>query len=330
VTATRGLRIAVAGATGAVGSEVLAALDASSIPVGQLVAVAGEESLGTDIEFQGELSPVHAELPALHGLDAVICCTPRGPASEIARAALRAEVPCLDLSGVFADRAEVPMAWAGEPQDPAAPLVSAPPPTALVWGPLLRALAELAPIERVDGTVLEAASASGRRGIEALSAESMALFNQQEAPEDGVLGHPLAFDCHPRSGSPSEGGRLRERELRGALARWLEPAPALAARWVAVPAFVGEASSLGVRFAAPVDAARAAECLAKAAGVELWEREGEGPNLRASAGSDTVIAARPEADPDDAARLRLWAVGDVLRLAAANVVAVLAARPPRA
>lgn len=327
MSATRGLRLAVVGATGAVGGEVLAALDASSLPVGELVAVASEDSLGTDIEFQGEIAPVHAELPALHGLDAVLCCAPRVVAPEIVRAALHAEVPCIDLSGAFADRSEVPLVWGEETAEAAAPLRACPPPTALVWRPLLRALAGVAPLERVDGTVLEAASAGGRRAIEALSAESMALFNQQEPPDSDAGVRPRAFDLVPGSGSEGPGGRPRERALRDALGRGLGVSPALTARWIQVPAFVGEASSLVLRFAAPVEARAAAERLAKEPGLELWEREGEGPNLRAVAGRATVIVAAPEPDPEDATRLRLWAVADVLRLAATRAVGALSSLP---
>jgi len=327
VSATRGLRVAVVGATGAVGSEVLAVLDASSLPVGELVAVAGEDSLGTDIEFQGEIAPVHAELPALHGLDAVLCCAPAAVAPDIVRAALHAEVPCIDLSGAFADRSEVPLVWGEEMPESAAPLRSCPPATALVWRPLLRALAALAPLERVEGTVLEAASAGGRRGIEALSAESMAVFNQQDLPDEDGERRPRAFDLVPTGGAREGGGRARERALRDALARGGVDLTSLAARWIQVPVFLGEASSLEVQLAAPLEAVAAAEGLAKALGVELWEGEGEGPNLRAVAGRDVVIAARPETDPDDPARLRLWAVADVLRLAATRAVAALAALP---
>ena len=326
MSATRGLRVAVVGATGAVGSEVLHALDASPLAVGEIVAVAGESSLGTDIEFQGEVSPVHGELPALQGLDALICCAPREAAGEVVRAALRAEVFCVEVSGAFAGRDEVPVAWPGVPVPDGAPLVTLPPATALVWAALFEPMAAEGRLLRVDGTVLEAASAAGRRGIEALSAESLALFNQQDAPEPDV-GRPLAFDCHPAGEDFAVEGPGRERELRAALTRRFDPAPALTARWIRVPVFVGEASSLALEFERELDPERAAECLAKAAGVELWD--GGAPNLRAAAGRDCVIAGRPEADAEHARRLHLWVVADVLRLAAQAAVAALSARWPR-
>src|SRR4029450_10808919 len=97
--------------TGGPRTGALAARCAARLPIAQLLAVAGERSLGTELDFQGELVPATTELPALHGLDLV---TPSGPAAaapDVARAALRAEVPCIDCSGAFAQRGEVPLGW---------------------------------------------------------------------------------------------------------------------------------------------------------------------------------------------------------------------------
>jgi len=321
--ATRGVRLGITGATGALGTEVLAALDVSRLPIVQLVAVAGADSLGRDIEFQGEVVPVVAELPALHGLDLLLNCAPPAAAPDIARAALRAEVPCIDLSGVFAQRSEVPLGWAagGDPVA-AGPLLASPIDAALVWLPVLRSLAEIGPLAQITGTILESASASGGAGIEALSLESMALFNQQELPERDVQLPSLAFDCHATSGELVSGRRTRELALSAVVARMLSSAPAVSARWIQVPVFVGQISSLVIAWERPVDPAEATLRLAKAAGIELWDGVLEAPNLRAVSGRDVVVASRPESDAARSGAVRLWAAGDVLRLAAANAVAL--------
>ena len=89
--ASRGLRVAVIGATGAFGSEVLVCLDGSSLPIAELVPVATDDSLGEDIEFRGELYPVETELRSLRGLDLVFLCAPAGPSLDFAREALHAQ-----------------------------------------------------------------------------------------------------------------------------------------------------------------------------------------------------------------------------------------------
>lgn len=321
--ATRGVRLAITGATGALGTEVLAALDGARVPIAQLVAVAGERSLGAELDFQGALVPVSPELPALHGLDLLIHCAPSAVAPDIVRAALRAEVPCIDCSGAFAQRSEVPLAWAisGERVAPA-PLVATPVDAALVWLPVLRALAPLGAPAFVRGTILDAASALGRAGIDALSRESLALFSSQDPDDDEGTGPPLAFDCRPSSGSEIDGRRSREVALEAVLARALDPAPRIAARWIQVPAFVGQVSALSIAWPRTVDPAEAALLLGKAPGVELWSGDDEGPNLRAVAGRDVVVASRPENDVASPGALSLWAVGDLLRLAAANAAAI--------
>jgi aspartate-semialdehyde dehydrogenase len=352
LSATRGVRLCVTGATGALGTEVLAALDAVRLPIAQLLAVAGERSLGTELDFQGELVPATTELPALHGLDLVIHCGPAAAAPDVARAALRAEVPCIDCSGAFAQRSEVPLGWGARGER--APLLATPVDAALIWLPLLHALVPLGAIASVRATVLEGASASGRAGIEALTRESLALFNSQELSEEESPGPPLAFDCRPTSGERAAGGgRAREAALAAVLARVLDPAPAVSARWIQVPVFVGQFCALTVTWDRRVDAAEAARQLAKAPGVELWEaasfaqraqvsrsepqasedhRVGErspsgveGPNLRAVAGRDVVVTSHPEPDTAEPRALFLWAAGDVLCLAAANAAALAAA-----
>ncbi len=317
--ASRGVRIGVGGATGALGTEVLSLLDAARVPIAQIVPVAGEGSLGCDLEFQDEVVAVETELPDLHGLDLFINCAPPEAGAEMARAALRAEVPFVDASGGFAAHAEVPLLWAsGGDLVGAEPLLASPIDATLAWLPVLRALGtERAPVAG-QATVLESASASGRTGIEMLTAESLALFNQQELPEpeDGYV--PLAFDVHPNAGE----GDARELALQDALARLVPSVPTIATRWVQVPVFVGQATSLRLVWDAPVDAGEIAELLAKAPGLEIWDGAGEGANLRAAAGRDVVLVGAPVPDPSDAAALRLWIVADVLRLVAANAVAL--------
>ena len=106
-------------------------------------------------------------------------------------------------------------------------------------------------------------------------------------------------------------------------ARALEAAPAVSARWIQVPVFVGQVSALTISWERAVDPEEAALLLGKAPGIELWSDD-EGPNLRAVAGRDLVVASRPERDAASPGALFFWAAGDLLRLAAANAVALAA------
>lgn len=179
------LRVAVVGATGAVGAEVLALLQSRRFPLQEVLPIATERSLGETVELLGHEMPVVTEAVRLEGLDLVLLCAPRGEALAWVRAALEQGVPCIDLSGAAAATDEVPLLDAlREPTADALaqPLLASPGGAALAWSRVLGPIDEAAGVRRVVATTLEAASGAGRAGVSALEAETLALFNQQEPP----------------------------------------------------------------------------------------------------------------------------------------------------
>jgi aspartate-semialdehyde dehydrogenase len=175
--------------------------------------------------------------------------------------------------------------------------------------------------------VLETAAVGGRDGISSLSLESLALFNQQELADEDEPIRPLAFDCHAAVGDPDELGRTpAERRLEDGVQRLLGARFPIAASVVQVPAFVGQASTLTLETSRPLDPKEAEDHLAQADGVEMWLETAQGPNLRSASGRDVVIVGRVRRDPSRENGLQLWMVTDVLRLSAANAVALAQAR----
>ncbi|MCA9510603.1 MAG: hypothetical protein KC560_07865 [Myxococcales bacterium] len=329
-----GLRIAVAGASGAVGSELVAVLGERRFPVAELLPFATDRSLGRDVEIDDEVIAIEAEAPPLRGLDLLFVCTPRGAALDLVRAALRAEVACIDCSGALARSAEVPLGLAD--RSPAAelvgaPLVAAPSGPALAWGRVLAALDDAAGVERVTGTVLQSAAHAGRDGIEALSDETVAVLAQQEPPEPAVFAGPVAFDCLPReTAAEAEADEdALAAELARVVARILGRDVPLDAAFVQVPAFVGEASALTVELRRALSPEQAREVLAKTAGVALHPAGDAllaGPTLRDAAGSDDVLVGGVRRDRAHANGLALWLVADPVRIAASNAVKLAEAR----
>jgi aspartate-semialdehyde dehydrogenase len=112
---SRELRIAIAGATGVLGSEVLAVLSESSLAIGELLPVATERSLGQEIEFRGESTPVETELPELEDLDLLFLCAPAAASLDLARRAIRAELCCVDASGALAAQPDLPLSVGPQP-----------------------------------------------------------------------------------------------------------------------------------------------------------------------------------------------------------------------
>jgi aspartate-semialdehyde dehydrogenase len=327
---TTGLRIGLVGATGVLGSEVLALLEESSLPVRELVPVATDRSLGQEIEFRGDAMPVETEPPKLRGLDLLFLCAPEAVSLEYARQALRAEVPCVDASGALSSSRELPLRVAafGPSADPQnTPLVVAPPGPALPWALVLRPLHEAAGLRRVVGTSLEAASAGGRGGIESLYEESIAVFNQRDLPEPEIFSRPVAFDCIPATGGGDEiCATDRETGVTRALERLLGSDVKLALTGVQVPAFLGLGGTAAVETADELDPKRAEALLSQAPGVELWEGEADGLTLRAAAGREEVLVGRVRRDGSVEHGLLFWLAADVLRMAAANAVRLAVAR----
>jgi len=323
-----GRRIAIAGASGTLGRELLDVLAQSGLPIAELIPFGTDASLGHDVDFGGASLAVEAERPMLRGLDALVLCTPIGAAAELARDALRAEVTCLDASGAFLDTPEVVLGVAGLIPDAAllgAPLLSAPPGSPLAWARLVHAAAGDEALIEVGATLLASAGDLGRDGIEALGDQTVALLNQtgreDDAPREELLG--LAFDCRPADAPDRTAALLGTvlARLRGA------PVPTQTTR-VRVPTFVGEGAVIRLVFERTPDLEAMTKRLETAPGIDLWTH-GETPTTRNTAGRDEVLAAPPAPERvagEGRAAVTIWAVADPVRVAARNLVDLLRAR----
>jgi len=330
-------RVVVFGATGHLGQQLIDRLDESDWPIAELVGVASADSAGLEFDFRGESLDVQSEWPVLKGRDLVFVCTPPAEALEIVREALRAEVPCIDCSGSLTEQEDVPLATVGSraaegAEVSLAPLLPIASGTTLAWLPILESL----DVSRVVGMVSSSASARGRDGVVALSQESIALFNQDEAPDHGPAGQAVAFDVIPGGGIDCE--RV-ERECR----RLLGESTRVAVVSTQVPTFVGEGAWLSLELSEPTSLeslrARLDERLgvcvvADGFGSRGLRVVGEdvvepiGPTLRDAIGTDEVLVGRIEADASlpEGQGYRLWIAFDPLRLVADEALRVGARR----
>jgi len=320
---SRALRVAVVGATGALGSEVLGLLEeGSGLRAESLLPLATARSEGESVSFRGESLAVRSEAE-LAGQDLLICCAPAAASLEWVRKALHAQVPCVDVSGALALSPEVPLCAAALAAEcgVGAPLVASPPGAALALAVVLDPIRRASGLARIGATLLESSAAGGRDAIAALGAESIALFNQSDPPD--AAGRPLAFDCHPAIGDIEEDGSTAlETRVARTLGR-LFGAPVPTSITVAqIPVFVGVAAQISLDTETPLDPKQVRELLVAAPSVELWTHDAEGPNLRAAAGRSEVLVGRLRADPSRERGLSLWIAADPLRLTASNALAL--------
>jgi len=339
VSAGQGLRVALAGATGALAREVLTVLEERNFCVSELLPFASERSTGEFVSFGGDEISVEDEVPQLRGLDLMIICTPVTAALDLVRECLRAEVCCIDCSGALAASNDVPLLVSGlcAPAEViGAPVITSPSNPSLAWSLVVSALDRAVGVSRVVGTVVQSSSSAGRAGIEALSNETLALLSQREVPEPDVFESHVAFDCVPRVGpalqsSSGETGSNEThqevaivRDLQRLLSRrggeTRDTPLGVAATAIQVPTFVGDGSSLAIELERGLSPREVADVLAKAPGVELWASDEPGPSTRDSAGRDVVLVSRVRPDPSNPRGVLLWCAADALHLAAVNAV----------
>jgi aspartate-semialdehyde dehydrogenase len=320
----------VIGATGTVGSDLLSVLEARCFPLAELIPVATERSMGRAVECHGQSIPVETELPSLRGLGLVFLCVPAGEALEWVRAALHAEVPCIDLSGSVGGASEVPLLVASldpDPVDLLQPVIATPAGPTLAWSLVLEPIQRCAGLRRVVGTVFEAVSGAGCAGIDSLQAEAIALFGQRALPEPTVFPHGIAFDCIPMVGEAGEGEETEmEEELARGLRRLLGAELPLAVTGVRVPTFSGTGASIAVEVAEELSAQELRELLAKSPGVALPGEAMPSPTIRDATESETVLVGRIRRDPSSERGLLFWLAADPVRLAASNAVRLAEAR----
>jgi aspartate-semialdehyde dehydrogenase len=245
------LRVGVAGATGALGSEIVKVLDEVAWRPASLVPLARSTTSTTHVDFGGDRVPVDDfKDESLGGLDLLFVALPREAARVAGEAAIRAGIPVVDCSGAFALDRDVPLVVPWVNPDALAGLrlgaVAVPDPAAVlvasVLGPLRRAGVE----PRVDATVLVPASREGRPGIDELSRQVVALFNSGTPPRK-VFPQGLAFDLTPAVGAVRDDGWTEaEREVAAQVDKIVGPAQ-IDVSLVGVPVFSGLSALLVLR-----------------------------------------------------------------------------------
>jgi aspartate-semialdehyde dehydrogenase len=314
----RGLRVALLGATGAVGSEILEVLGERRLPVTDLLPFASFDSEGGEIEFRGQperVRAVDAELVA--GCDLVICAAPL-VLRELLPALAESGTRVVDLSGVLEADPSIPL-WASG-SNPAGRWIAVPRGIASGLLPALGALTPAAELTRVTLTTLEPASGAGRSGAAELAEQTATLLGGMtgDLPEAEIFPRALAFDCLPLVGEAGAGGESSaELGLRQLLRRGLAaPALPIELTRVRVPTLSGSLATVNVALSHALAPARAAELWRKQAGLKVLDADVL-PTPRAAVEADAVLIGRVRTGREDAPALAFAVAIDDLRRGAA-------------
>ncbi len=298
--AGRGLRVALLGATGAVGSEILAVLDERRFPVTELRAFSSDASAGSEIEFRGESVLVGGLAEGvLRGCDLVIAAAP-GVLERMLDEVREIDARVVDLSGAFELDPAVPLWLPGLSPLPGAPglrWIGIPRGVVAGLAAALTPLAREVELLRATVTTLEPAVGAGRNAVAELTDHIAETLNQMsgEVPESQIFPRSLAFDCLPQVGSIEESGQTDEERRLVEVTRRLVGRPELRVdvTRVRVPVFGGSLACVHAEVADAVSAEALREGWAKQPGVELVD---DGlPTPRTAVGRDEVRVGRVRA-----------------------------------
>jgi aspartate-semialdehyde dehydrogenase len=329
-----GLRMVVAGATGALGGEIIKVLDQVSWRPEHLAALARASTSTTHVEYGEERVPVDdLSEDTIEGADAVFLALPAGPARAIGETASRRGLLTIDCSGAFAEEPSVPLvvpwinpeALSMAAQDASMSIVALPDPTATLIASLLGPLRRAGIDGLVQATALVPASREGKAGIEELSRQVVTLFNQGNPPRK-VFPHGLAFDLIPAVTSPAETGWTAQEEQISAQIARLAPSPMPHdVTVVQVPVFSGLSVQLSLQLQRPPMIELVLRILAEG-GVRVPEAAGVRylPRPRRVEGHPFAHVGRVRMGRDGRT-LHLWASMDNLRTTATAAVAAAAA-----
>jgi len=328
--------VAVVGATGIVGREILTVLAERQFPLSRLDLYASVNSAGDEAE-SGALSGRVELLDAARFDDtdiAFFAAGERVSAEWIPRATESGAV-VIDTSQLFAADADVPLVVpevnAGDVDDygtrnlivsPDAPAIA----LAVVLHALQEALPQAAPlIIRVVASILEPASGAGRAGIAELEQQTIELMHGRSV-EPAVFPQRLAFNAVPQVGELLAGGASKEeQQTLHALRRLLkDPHFAASITRVRVPVFFGTTLALNVETAAPLTAAAARAALRNAPGI-LFDDDADAPRYATPAtvvGQDATCVGRIR-DDQTGHGLDLWvAIDNIRKGSAVNAVQI--------
>lgn len=319
---TRLFNVAVVGATGAVGRQILEILEERQFPVGELRLLASERSDGDFLEFRDEQYIVQTlSEDSFKGIDIALFSAGGERSATFCPIAAAAGAVCIDNSSAWRMDGEVPLvvpevnpeALAGYRNKG---IIANPNCSTIQLVVALKPLHDCSPIRRLVVSTYQSVSGSGQKAIDELRVQCGELLNGRPS-DPKVYPHQIAFNCLPHIDTFLDNGYTREEmklvnETRKILG---DENLGITATAVRVPVFYGHSESVNVETVETISVARAREVLASAPGVELVDDVAElsYPMSIEAAGQDLVLVGRIRADESCDTALNLWLAADNLR-----------------
>lgn len=326
------IKLAVVGATGAVGREMLNVLAERETPVGEVHALASRNSIGAEVSFGDRTLKAQAlEHFDFRNVDVALFAAGGDVAREWAPKVAKSGAIVIDNSSAFRMNSDIPLIVPEVNADAVdmarrRKIVANPNCSTAQMVVALKPLHDAARIKRVVVSTYQSTSGAGSAAMDELFAQTRAIFvNDPIEPQQFTK--QIAFNVIPHIDEFMEDGSTREEwKMVAETKKILDPKIRVTATCVRVPVFVGHAESVNIEFENPISDDQAREILRESPGVLVVDKREDGGYVTPveCAGDYATFVSRIRTDPTIVNGLNMWIVSDNLRKGAAlNAVQIV-------
>lgn len=324
-----GYRVAVVGATGAVGQVMLRKLSERSFPARELVPFASARSAGREIEGVGVVRAL--DDASIQGFDLALFSAGGSTSGEWAPRFARAGAVVVDNSSRWRRDPEVPLVVAEVNPgalDAHRGIVANPNCSTMQLVVALKPIQDAAGIERLIVSTYQSTSGTGVKAVEELERQTRALLDGREPGEPEVYPHPIGFNVLGGAGSFADGDDYtdEERKMMFETRKILDDESiGVSVTCARVPVPASHSEAVNVQTREPLSPEDCRALLSRAPGIAVVDDPSRNayPTARDAAGRDEVFVGRVRRDPTHERALNLWVVSDNLyKGAATNAVQI--------
>ncbi len=322
----RKYHVAVVGATGAVGNEMIAVLEERNFPVGEVTYLASERSEGKQLPFKGKMQPVKVlNEDSFKGIDIGLFSAGGSTSEKFAPVAAAAGCVVIDNTNAFRMDPDVPLVVPEVNPEAIAQytkkgIIANPNCSTIQMVVALKPIHDAARIKRIVVSTYQSVSGTGKKAMDELIAQTTAILNFK-APSIKVYPHQIAFNCLPQIDVFMENGYTKEemKMIRETKKIMGDDSIAVTATTVRVPVLRAHSESVNIETEKKISAAEVRSLLSKAPGICVVDNPAalEYPLAINAAGKDETFVGRIREDESIANGINIWVVSDNLRKGAA-------------
>ena len=321
---SKSVRVAILGATGAVGTELLELLETRNFPVEQLKLLASPRSAGKKLTFAGKSLTVEAvNEDSFKDVDLVLASAGGASSKAWAKTIVASGAVMIDNSSAFRMDSSVPLVVPEinpEAAEKHRGIIANHNCTTILLGVAVYPLHQIQPIRRMVISTYQSASGAGAMAMEEVKHQAKAILSGEPAKAE-ILPYPLAFNLFPHNSPLTDSGYCEEelKMINETRKIFNDSTIRVTATCVRVPVLRAHSEAVNLEFDSPFAISQAREILSQAPGVKLVEDWDSNyfPMPIDATGKDEVLVGRIRQDLSHPCGLELWLCGDQIRKGAA-------------